>query len=176
MAAIGDYFRYVWSQLQAIRVVDVLDILIVAVIFYYILQFMRKRRAGKLLMGILLLIVILFISQIAGMKGLNFILTNLFSVGILSLIVLFQPELRSFLEKVGNTTTLRELRTRLEKDDNSNMKAVINEVVVAAGRLSEHKTGALVVFERETKLGDVTKTGTVINADVSSYLLENIFF
>ena len=177
MAAIADYFRYVWSQLQSIRVVDVLDILIVALIFYYILQFMRKRRAGKLLMGILLLIGILLISQVAGMKGLNFILTNLFSVGILSMIVLFQPELRSFLEKVGTTTSLRDLRGRLEsRQEDSTMKQVINEVVVAAGRLSESKTGALIVFERQTKLGDVTKTGTVINADVSSYLLENIFF
>ncbi|MBQ3935277.1 MAG: diadenylate cyclase CdaA [Clostridia bacterium] len=177
MTAIMDYFRYVWSQLQSIRVVDVLDILIVALIFYYIFQFMRKRRAGKLLMGILLLIVILLISQVAGMKGLNFILSNLFSVGILSMIILFQPELRSFLEKVGTTTSLRELRGRLEsRTEDSSMRQVINEVAIAASRLSESKTGALIVFERNTKLGDVTKTGTVINADVSSYLLENIFF
>ena len=177
MTAIADYFRYVWTQLQNIRVVDVLDILIVALIFYYIFQFMRKRRAGKLLMGIVLLIVILIISQVAGMKGLNFILTNLFSVGILSMIVLFQPELRSFLEKVGTTTSLRDLRGRLEsRTEDSAMKHAITEVVVAAGRLSESRTGALIVFERQTKLGDVTKTGTVINADVSSYLLENIFF
>lgn len=175
MAAIADYFKYVWTQLQSIRIVDVLDILIVALIFYYIFQFMRKRRAGKLLMGILLLIVILIISQIAGMKGLNFILSNLFSVGLIAIVVLFQPELRSFLEKVGNST-FREFRGRLENRQDNEMKQVITEVVVAAGRMSESKTGALIVFERNTKLGDVTKTGTVINADVSSYLLENIFF
>ena len=96
MAAIGNFFGYVWDQLRSISVVDVIDILLVAFIFYYVFQFMRKRRAGKLLVGILLLIVMLLISSITGMKALNFILTNLFSMGILSLIVVFQPELRSF--------------------------------------------------------------------------------
>ena len=104
MSAILDYFRYVGEQLKSIRAVDVLDILLVAFVFYYIFQFMRKRRAGKLLVGVVLLIVLLLISEVAKMKALNFILTNVFSVGILSLIVVFQPELRSFLEKVGGTT------------------------------------------------------------------------
>ena len=104
MSAILDYFRYVGEQLKSIRAVDVLDILLVAFVFYYIFQFMRKRRAGKLLVGVVLLIVLLLISEVAKMKALNFILTNVFSVGILSLIIVFQPELRSFLEKVGGTT------------------------------------------------------------------------
>ena len=79
MSAILDYFRYVGEQLKSIRAVDVLDILLVAFVFYYIFQFMRKRRAGKLLVGVVLLIVLLLISGVAKMKALNFILTNVFT-------------------------------------------------------------------------------------------------
>lgn len=175
MSAILDYFRYVGEQLKSIRVVDVLDILLVAFVFYYIFQFMRKRRAGKLLVGVVLLIVLLLISEVAKMKALNFILTNVFSVGILSLIVVFQPELRSFLEKVGGTTIFN-FKGKLDKNQDTALKSVITEVCIAADYFSKTRTGALIVFERETKLGDQSKTGTVVNADVSSYLLENIFF
>ena len=175
MSAILDYFRYVGEQLKSIRAVDVLDILLVAFVFYYIFQFMRKRRAGKLLVGVVLLIVLLLISEVAKMKALNFILTNVFSVGILSLIVVFQPELRSFLEKVGGTT-FHNFKGKLDKNQDAALRSVVNEVCIAADYFSKTRTGALIVFERETKLGDQAKTGTVVNADVSSYLLENIFF
>jgi diadenylate cyclase len=175
MSAILDYFRYVGEQLKSIRAVDVLDILLVAFVFYYIFQFMRKRRAGKLLVGVVLLIVLLLISEVAKMKALNFILTNVFSVGILSLIIVFQPELRSFLEKVGGTT-FHNFKGKLDKNQDAAFRNVVSEVCIAADYFSKTKTGALIVFERETKLGAQARTGTVVNADVSSYLLENIFF
>ena len=151
MSAVLDYFQYVWNQLRAIRVVDVLDILIVAFVFYYIFQFMRKRRAAKLLAGIVLLIGILLVSSVAQMKALNFLLSNVFSVGILSLIVVFQPELRSFLEKVGGTT-FRNIRGKLDASQKAALVPVIREVCIAAEYFSQHKTGALIVFERNTKL------------------------
>ena len=175
MTAIMDYFQYVWNQLRSIRALDVLDILLVAFIFYYIFQFMRKRRAARLLAGIVLLIVVLIISSAAQMKALNFLLTNVFSVGILSLIVVFQPELRSFLEKVGGTT-FRNIRGRLDTAQEAVMKATIREVCIAAEAFSQTKTGALIVFERNTKLEDHVRTGTVLDAGVSAVLLENIFF
>lgn len=175
MTAIMDYFQYVWNQLRSIRAVDVLDILLVAFVFYYIFQFMRKRRAARLLAGIVLLIVVLIISSAAQMKALNFLLTNVFSVGILSLIVVFQPELRSFLEKVGGTT-FRNIRGRLDTAQEAVMKATIREVCIAAEAFSQTKTGALIVFERNTKLEDHVRTGTVLDAGVSAFLLENIFF
>ena len=175
MSAILDYFSYVGEQLKSIRAVDVLDILLVAFVFYYIFQFMRKRRAGKLLVGVVLLIVLLLVSEVAKMRALNFILTNVFSVGILSLIVVFQPELRSFLEKVGGTNIFN-FKSKLDKNQDVALKSVISEVCVAAEYFSKTRTGALIVFERETKLGDQSRTGTVVNADISAYLLENIFF
>lgn len=175
VSAILDYFRYVGGQLKSIRAVDVLDILLVAFVFYYLFQFMRKRRAGKLLAGIVLLIILLLISEVAQMKAMNFILTNVFSVGILSLIIVFQPELRSFLEKVGGTT-FHNFRGKLDKTQEATLRAAVSEVCIAAEYFSKTKTGALIVFERDTKLEEQARTGTVVDANVSSYLLENIFF
>ena len=175
MSAVLDYFQYVWNQLRSIRVVDVVDILIVAFVFYYIFQFMRKRRAAKLLAGIVLLIGILLISNVAQMKALNFLLSNVFSVGILSLIVVFQPELRSFLEKVGGTT-FRNIRGKLDASQKAALAPVIREVCIAAEYFSQHKTGALIVFERNTKLEDYVRSRTVLDATISAFLLENVFF
>lgn len=175
MSAILDYFRYVGEQLASIRFVDILDILLVAFVFYYIFQFMRKRRAGKLLAGIVLLIVLLLISEVAQMKALNFILTNVFSVGILSLIIVFQPELRSFLEKVGGTPFLN-FRGKFDSSQEVAVKEMLSRVGEAAEYFSKSKTGALIVFERDTKLGDQSRAGTVVNADISSDLLKNLFF
>ena len=175
MTAILDYFRFVGEQLKSIRFVDVLDILLVAFVFYYLFQFMSKRRAGKLLAGIVLLIVLLLVSEVAQMKALNFILTNVFSVGILSLIVVFQPELRSFLEKVGGTT-VQNFKGKLDKSQETALLPVIKEVCTAAEYFSKTKTGALIVFERSAKLEEQIRSGTVLDATVSSYLLENVFF
>ena len=175
MSAILDYFRYVGEQLASIRPVDILDILLVAFVFYYLFQFMRKRRAGKLLAGILLLIVLLLVSEIAQMKALNFILTNVFSVGILSLIIVFQPELRSFLEKVGGTRFF-SFRGKFDNSQEVAVKEMLSRVGDAAEYFSKSKTGALIVFERDTKLGDQSRSGTVVNADISSDLLKNLFF
>ena len=175
MSAILDYFRYVGEQLASIRPVDILDILLVAFVFYYIFQFMRKRRAGKLLAGIVLLIVLLLISEVAQMKALNFILTNVFSVGILSIIIVFQPELRSFLEKVGGTRFF-SFRGKFDNSQEVAVKEMLSRVGDAAEYFSKSKTGALIVFERDTKLGDQSRSGTVVNADISSDLLKNLFF
>ena len=175
MDAIIGYFEYVWNQLQSIRIIDVIDILLVALLFYYTFKFVRDRRAGKLLVGIIFLIALLLISEFAQMRVLNFILTNLFSVGVMAIIVVFQPELRSALEKMGGES-LKSFKGKLDKDAVSVLHAEISEVCVAAESLSQTKTGALIVFERSTKLGDYIRTGTVLDAQISSFLLGNIFF
>lgn len=175
MDKIVEYFEYVGNQLESIRVIDVIDILLVALIFYYTFKFVRDRRAGKLLMGILFLILLLVVSDILQMRALNFILTNLFSVGIIAVIIVFQPELRSALEKMGGES-LKGFKGNLSKDETSILQHSISEICVAAEGLSNSKTGALIVFERGTKLGDHIRTGTIIDAQASSFLISNIFF
>lgn len=177
MSAILDYLEYVGNQLAEIKIVDVIDILLVAFLFYWVFKFVWGRRAGKLLVGIIFLLAMLGISILLDMRALNFILKTVFSVGIVAIVIVFQPELRSALEKVGiESLNLKNLKGKIDTDVNSNLRKSISEICNAAEDLSRTKTGALIVFERTTRLGDVIRTGTTIDALASSFLIGNIFF
>lgn len=171
------YLENIWLRVREIDFIDIADILIVAFLFYWIIKFVRGRRAGKLLAGVVFLTSLLIISgeKLLDMKALNFILTNLFSVGIVALVIVFQPELRSALEKMGGES-LKNFTSKLDDDEAALLRSAISEVCVAAEDLSRSKTGALIVFERSTRLGDYIRTGTTVDAATSSFLLGNIFF
>jgi len=145
----------------------------ISVLFYFVYKFIRNKRAGKLITGVLLLLLALVISEITSMHALQFIFENFFQVGVIALVILFQPELRSALEKMGGTS-LKGLKTIADK--NSDFSLVVREVTTAACEMSADRTGALIVCERSTKLGEVMATGSTINANVSSFLIRNIFF
>lgn len=174
MGVLNSAWTYIINQLSAVTVFDVLDIVIVSVIFYYVFKFVRDRRAGKLAIGILLIVLMLFLSDILSMHALNFLLQNIVQVGIIGLLIVFQSELRSFLEKVGGTSFIGSLNKKA--GDLQNTINCIDNIVEACVYFSNEKTGALIVFERSTKLGDVIRTGTVINADPAVFLIKNIFF
>ncbi len=175
MSAFLDYLEYVKNQLTGIGIVDIIDIVIVAFLFYWVFKFVRDRRAGKLLVGVVFLAVLLLLSDLLEMRALNFILTNLFSVGLVAVVIVFQPELRTALEKVG-VESLKNFKGRLDSDEVADIRLAIGEISVAAESLSQTKTGALIVFERTTKLGEYIRTGTTVDALVSSFLIGNIFF
>lgn len=165
-------FEYIVNKFPVIGFFDILDIFIVTVLFYYVYKFVRERRAGKLAVGILFIILAMVLSSVLNMNALNFIISNIVQVGIIGLIILFQAELRSFLEKVGGEP-LKGLSGKKVVSTNSES---INVLANAAVQLSMEKTGALIVLERGTKLGDVIKSGTIVNANPSVYLIQNIFF
>ncbi len=165
----------IWAIIRTISFIDVIDIACVSVLLYYLYRFIRDRRAGMLAIGLVLLFAIRIVSQVLEMYALQYILQNIFQVGFITLVILFQPEIRSVLEKVG-TTPIKGLKSISEVRGQSSMPAVIDEVVSATADLSESKTGALIVFERSTKLGDMVLTGTVIDAYPAAFLIKNIFF
>lgn len=164
-----------WNIIKGISFTDIIDILCAAVILYYLYTFIRERRAGKLALGVLLLLVVQLVSSLLDMYLLGYIMQNIFQIGVIALIVLFQPEIRSMLEKFG-TTPIKGLKSIGEAKDSANIETVIDEVVSAACDLSASKTGALIVFERDTKLGETIATGTVIDAYPAAFLIKNIFF
>ena len=168
-------FNYILNQLGSVGIADVFDIIIVAFVFYYLFKFVRERRAGKLAIGVLFLIVMLFISEFANMRATYFILKNVVNVGLIALLIVFQPELRSMLEKMGSEP-LKGFRGKLNDSAVAEYRSAISELAAGVDRLSESRTGALIVIEGTTRLGDVIKTGTVIDAQLSSFLLGNIFF
>ena len=171
MNAFLDYLEYVWNQLSNIGIVDVLDIAIVALLLFWVIKFMRARRAGKLMLGIVMLFLLLLLSAAFEMRALNFILNSLFSVGLIAIVIVFQPELRSALEKVGGVSD--NLKSMVDNDE---MKLAIGQICDAAQEFSKNRTGALIVFERNVRLGDVIRTGTTIDAVTTSLLLGNIFY
>ncbi len=176
LLTLPDQVADIFSIIQGIDYVDFFDIGCVAVLFYYLYKFIKERRAGKLAVGILLLFAVQLVSQLADMYLLQYIMQNIFQVGIITLVILFQPEIRSVLEKVG-TQPLKSLKSIGEtKSASSNIPQMIDEVVDAVCDFSEERTGALIVFERTTKLGDMILTGTVIDAQPGAFLIKNIFF
>ncbi len=177
MEFLRQFFSDVWSIISTVSIIDIIDIAIVAFVFYYLYKFIRERRAGKLAAGILILMLVLLLSSILEMHAIGFILSNVFQVGIISLIIVFQPELRSALEKVG-AEPLRGLRNIGEgkSGQTSQTIAFVGEITQAVCDMSLDKTGALIVIERSTKLGDIIKSGTVINANTTAFLIRNIFF
>lgn len=169
-------FSYLWNIVSSASLVDLIDIAIVAFVFYYLYKFIRERRAGKLAAGIVILLLVMVISDVIGMHVLGFLLSNLFQVGLIAIIIVFQPELRSALEKVG-AEPLKSLRNIGEnKSSDDQTVAMIGQITQAVCDMSLDKTGALIVIERSTKLGDIIKSGTVVNANVDAFLIRNIFY
>lgn len=156
---------------------DILDILIVAFVVYKAIKLFKETRAIQLLKGITLLVAAFFVSGWLELRSLNFILRNTLEIGLFALVVLFQPELKRALEKLGGRRLKKffGLRTASEENDIATLN-MIDSVSDAMGRFKESKTGALVVIERTTRIGDIISTGTPIDAEVSSRLLENIFY
>ncbi|MBE6610946.1 MAG: TIGR00159 family protein [Ruminococcaceae bacterium] len=177
MEYIKSVFSAIWNIFTDITLIDIIDIAIVACVFYYVYKFIRERRAGKLAVGILILLLIMLFSELFEMHAMRFILQNVFQVGIIALIIVFQPELRSALEKVG-AEPLKSLRSIGESKTKSNAQtmAMIGEITEAVCDMSLDKTGALIVIERTTKLGDIIKSGTIVNANPTAFLIRNIFF
>jgi len=173
-----DFFGldYIRNTILSIRpVIDVIDIIIVSVIIYYAVKFIRDRRAAKLLVGIFLMGVVYFISNALGMYVLRFMLENIFRVGIIALIILFHPELRSLLEKVGGTS-IHSINRIVDKKSFQKITQSIDIISSSAADLAAVKRGALIVIERTTKLGDIAKSGILLKAELSKPLLKNIFY
>mgnify|MGYP004524172487 FL=1 len=179
MSSIGNFIKELGgnfiSLVKSIGVLDVFDILLVAVIIYYAFNFLRNRRAGKLVFGVVILFALQLLSDLLGLVATQFILQNVLQLGLIALLILFQPELRSALEKMGGSGALRSfIGITGEREDRAS--AAIAAVASAAADMSRNKTGALIVFERSTKLGDISSTGVIIDALPSTFLIRNIFF
>lgn len=159
-------------------IIDLIDILLTSVVFYYAIRFIRERRAGKLAIGVLVLVFLQIASSAFELPVIGFLMQNLFQVGIIAMIILFQPELRSALEKIGGVQVggIRGIITQGDAKQMEHLGQVVESVCMAVCDLALDKTGALIVFERSTKLGEYIRSGTVINADISPRLIKNIFF
>ena len=173
-----------WNQIigtvKAIGVWDILDIVIVAVLIYQVIKLIRETRAMQLAKGLILLLLLYFVAYNLNMKTVRFIMQNVVATGVLALVIVFQPELRRMLEHVAQTKLNKFNIFQSSPEKDSELMAVwsssISTIAHACEHLSKTKTGALIVFERETKLGEIIKTGTVVDAQPSDELIGNLFF
>lgn len=175
LAYLKTFFDNIGAQIMSMTFVDFIDIAVLSILLYYVYRFIRDRRAGKLALGLGLLVVLYAVAALLEMHAISFLLDNFFQVGLIALMILFQPELRAALEKVG-ADPLRSIKNLGEPKEIAAHTAVIDNICIAASDMSRDRTGALMVIERSTKLGDIMKTGVQIDAIVSQSLLKNIFF
>lgn len=155
-----------------IRLIDILDIVIVAYVIYKLLMLIKETRAEQLIKGLLILVLISKLSEWAKLYMLNYLLKNTFTIGVVALLIVFQPELRRALEYIGRSKLLK--KSIVEILDEERLQN-IDEIVNAVSSLSRQKIGALIVMERETGLNEIIETGIDISGNVSSGLLINVF-
>ena len=152
---------------------DVLDVLIVAAVVYVVIRFIRRTNSQKVANGIFLLVIALWLANILGLMVTSFLLQKVFEIGILAVIVLFQPEIRRALEKVGSN----QFFSLFGKDwGGQPLDHAIMQTVYACEDMSRARTGALIVFERDNRLNEPLSSGTPVDAYVSTELLKNIFY
>lgn len=173
-------FADMWAQIVgvfgSINIVStLLDIVLLTLVFYFILRLVRDSRAEQLLKGLLILFVVYLLAQALNLGALAFVLQLLFDNALILAVVIFQPELRRILERVGHSRIRLGSLSSMEEEAKMTLEA-IDHVCDACELLQRHKMGALIVFERSTMLGDVAMTGTTVDAAASAELIGNIFF
>lgn len=156
---------------SSISIWAIIDILVVAYIFYKGYKLIQETRAEQLLKGIILILLLIPISHFLRLNTLNFILTKTLTIGVLSMVIIFQPEIRKALEHIGSST-FNDLHILADDEE---LEHVVDELVEAVSNMAATKTGALIALEQKTGLEDFVKTGTQIDAVITDSLIENIF-
>ena len=164
-----------------LNIKDIIDIVLVALMLYYIYRLMKESRSLNVFMGIMIFVVLwLVVSQVLEMRLLGSIMDKLVSVGVIGLIVLFQDDIRKFLYNLGAHERVRFFKRFFSNTDNKRkqeeLKQIIMPIVMACLGMSKRKVGALIVIERDMPLDDIVMTGEQIDAAISQQLIENIFF
>lgn len=178
MSKIFDAIYTLWNQIiyaiLNISVFDFLDIILITYIVYKSIQFLRESRGGQLVKGLIILFGAYAISIWFNLAAVRWVLTNVMDWGIIALAIIFQPELRRALERIGRSKIGQF--AHMGNQDEEYIKSSVDSVCMAVQNMHDQRIGALIVFERQTSLGEIANTGTLINADTSSQIIGNIFY
>ena len=177
MSLLHDFWETLVSVVRTMGPWDLLDIALLSYIIYYFYKLVRETRAGQLFKGIAFLLLVYAFGEIVELKAITYLLEKLFSFGVLAILIVFQPEVRRAVEKLGHSKLgLSTLRLGLTDDLQERWKNAVEEICDACVELSAGCVGALIVIEQQTHLGEQIENGTLINADISAMLLGNLFF
>lgn len=158
------------NYMMTIGIADIIDIVIVAYLLYKAIWFVRKTNSYNLAKGLAVLLIVLWISYIFNLKMINYLLRKAVELGLIAILILFQPELRRVLERMGSNFSSGRQAASNEMD------TAIAQTVLACSDMSDSRTGALIIFERNVKLNDIMSTGTIIDSNTTAELLKNLFF
>ena len=158
---------------QTIKIADIFDILIIAFLIYRILSFMQKTSASSVIKGLLIILGVAWVSNLLNLNIISYLLRQVLQMGIVVIVILFQPEIRKMFERMGTTRLSTLFRKRGKSEDIEN---VLQEVVAACSAMAGDFTGAIIVFERKVGLNDYAVTGVNLDAGVTSELLQTVFF
>lgn len=167
------YLTTLAESLRFITISDLLDIVILSYVVYKGINILQRTNAAKVAKALLLILVVMWLSYQFNLNTINFVLSKAVELGLLALVIIFQPEIRRFLERIGSNNVSRIVRNDAPV---SELETAINETVEAYGEMSKNKVGALMVFERDTDLANVISSGTAFQSSVTSELLKNLFF
>ncbi len=178
--AIASWWEWMVSIAMNFQFKDAVDIIIVAFLIYGLVKLVRETRAGQLVKGLFLLVILFIISSYFNLVMVSRVLAYFFQFAFVAILIVFQPEIRKALEQVGRNNVGQSIAAvvtgRDRSYDRAQIRKAINAVVDGVGILQQLKMGALIVFERKTKLGDIIETGTQINCEPSGQIVGNIFF
>lgn len=178
--AIASWWEWMVSIAMDFQFKDAVDIIIVAFLIYGVVKLVRETRAGQLVKGLFLLVILFIISSYFNLVMVSRVLAYFFQFAFVAILIVFQPEIRKALEQVGRNNVGQSIAAvvtgRDRSYDRAQIRKAINAVVDGVGILQQLKMGALIVFERKTKLGDIIETGTQINCEPSGQIVGNIFF
>ena len=168
-----DSFFSAFNQFRTISFIDILDILIVAYIIYRVMKLLKDTSAERLIKGSIILVGIMLLASMLHLTMISWLLQQALNVGLFAIVVVFQPELRRLLEQIGKGNFSRLI---VPADAPDEVESMITATVSACADMSRTKTGALIVFERRERLGEIISTGTMVDAAPSAELIKNIFF
>ena len=170
MSALSNSLSGAINYLLTIRISDFIDIIIVAYLIYKAIWFLRRTNSYNLAQGLLILLVVLWLSEVFRLTMINNLLRKAVELGLISLLILFQPELRRILERMGSSFHSGKAASSTAMD------MAIAQTVLACSDMSASRTGALIIFERNVNLNNIMSTGTIINSDTTAELIKNIFY
>lgn len=169
MEVISNALGTLADLIMSIGIGDIVDIIVVAFLIYKAIMFVRKTNSKNLALGLALILLMLWLSGVFRLRMMNYLLSRAVELGLIALLILFQPELRRVIERMGSGVFT-------SRSGASSTESAIAQTVLACTDMSASRTGALIIFERRVKLNDIMSTGTIINADTTAELLKNMFF
>lgn len=180
MQLLFEWFNSIASVIKTFEIKDLIDIICITVVIYGILKVVKETRAEQLLKGVVILVLVYLVSFVFQLNMLTALLRNFFEFGVIIMFIIFQPEIRRALEQIGRSKFSKSIKFSMQNRDEDKLlalqKKAISDVCDASVVFQRSKTGALIVFECATKLGDIIDTGTIVDAAPSISVLGNLFF